>query len=60
MYKILSMLLKEKINELLWDKDFYKAIHSENFENPSISVLQEKKLYILKFLLFFIFRELKR
>lgn len=30
------LLLKEKINELLWDKDFYKAIHSENLENPSI------------------------
>ncbi len=28
--------LKEKLNELLWDKDFYKAIHIKDFKNPSI------------------------
>ena len=39
------LLLKEKINELLWDKDFYKAIHSENFENPSIdNILPENNV----------------
>lgn len=37
--------LKEKINEILWDKDFYKAIHLEDFENPSIDkVLPENNV----------------
>lgn len=28
--------LKDKMNDLLWDKDFYKAIHSVDFQHPSI------------------------
>ncbi|MBR5586447.1 MAG: hypothetical protein IKW02_00630 [Clostridia bacterium] len=29
--------IKEKINEILWDGSFYKAIHTGEFETPSIS-----------------------
>ena len=34
--------LKEKITDVLWDKDFYKAIHTEDFENPSIDKVAPK------------------
>ena len=35
--------LKNKINTILWDKDFYKAIHSDNIEicnNPEIKNIE--------------------
>ena len=39
------LLLKEKINEILWDKNFYKAIHVKDFEHPSIdNVLPENNV----------------
>lgn len=39
------LLLKEKMNEILWDEDFYKAIHIADFENPSIDkVLPENNV----------------
>lgn len=37
--------LKNKINEILWDKDFYKAIHIDDFKNPSMEkVLPENNV----------------
>lgn len=38
-------MIKNKMTEILWDKDFYKAIHTKDFENPSINqVLPEQNV----------------
>ena len=35
--------LKEKITDILWDKDFYKAIHSDDFKNPSVDKIEKNQ-----------------
>ena len=34
-------LLKSKLNEILWDGEFYKAIHTDNLDAPSFDALPD-------------------